>query len=89
MFLKNALASAHPAPPPIVISTSVPPPPVFEAKQPERRNHLPSEEDEQIMRTQLLDFLSKNRLGKDAPLQMFQPKILVPMGDPDLSQNPT
>ena len=58
------MASSHPAPSPNLISTSVPPP-VFEAKPPERRNHLLSEEDEQIMRTQLLDFLSKNHLAKD------------------------
>ena len=63
-LLKNARAS-HPAPPPIVISTTTPPPPVSEARPSGVHIPLFSEEKEEILMNQLLDFLSKNQLDKD------------------------
>ena len=63
-LLKNARAS-QPVQPPIVINTSPPPPPVSEAKPPAARVPLLSEENEEIMRKQLFEFLAKNQLDKD------------------------
>ena len=63
-LLKNARAS-HPAPPPIVIITAPPPPPVSEDRPSGVHIPLFSEEKEEILMNQLLDFLSKKHLDKD------------------------
>ena len=56
-LLKSARAS-QPAPPPIVISTTPPPPPVSEARP--SGIHIPffSEEKEEVLRNQLVEFLT-------------------------------
>ena len=69
-LLKNARTSQS-APPPIVITTTPPPPPVSEARPSGVHIPLFSEEKEEILMNQLLEFLSKNQLDKDVSSSGF------------------